>query len=93
MIVCIRSGFSNLRSQRVICDHPQPHTLLLLHASGDLVYHEHMPDSRTNETLRAATAKADGQSRTRNGVPLLPARPGVPRVTPELVRQLEEELR
>jgi hypothetical protein len=29
---------------------------------------------------------------TRNGVPLLPVRPGAPRVTSELVRQLEEEL-
>jgi hypothetical protein len=28
----------------------------------------------------------------RNGVPLLPVRPGAPRVTSELVRQLEEEL-
>jgi hypothetical protein len=30
--------------------------------------------------------------RTRNGVPLLPVRSGAPRVTSELVRQLEEEL-
>jgi hypothetical protein len=29
---------------------------------------------------------------TRNGVPLLPIRPGAPRVTSELVRQLQEEL-
>jgi len=29
---------------------------------------------------------------TRNGVPLLPLRPGAPRVTSELVRQLQEEL-
>ena len=29
---------------------------------------------------------------TRNGVPLLPVRPGVARVTSELVRQLQEEL-
>jgi hypothetical protein len=29
---------------------------------------------------------------TRNGVPLLPVRPGSPRVTSELVRQLQEEL-
>jgi hypothetical protein len=28
----------------------------------------------------------------RNGVPLLPVRPGAPRVTSELVRQLQEEL-
>jgi hypothetical protein len=28
----------------------------------------------------------------RNGVPLLPVRPGAPRVTSELVRVLEEEL-
>jgi hypothetical protein len=29
---------------------------------------------------------------TRNGVPLLPVRPGTARVTSELVRQLQEEL-
>jgi hypothetical protein len=29
---------------------------------------------------------------TRNGVPLLPVRPGAPRVTSELVHQLQEEL-
>ena len=29
---------------------------------------------------------------TRNGVPLLTVRPGAPRVTSELVRQLQEEL-
>jgi hypothetical protein len=29
---------------------------------------------------------------TRNGVPLLPVRPGAPRVTSELVRRLQEEL-
>jgi len=30
--------------------------------------------------------------RTRNGIPLLSVRPGAPRVTSELVRQLQEEL-
>jgi hypothetical protein len=30
--------------------------------------------------------------KTRNGVPLLPVRPGAQRVTSELVRQLQEEL-
>jgi hypothetical protein len=30
--------------------------------------------------------------RTRNGIPLLAARPGAPRVTSELVRLLQEEL-
>jgi hypothetical protein len=29
---------------------------------------------------------------TRNGVPLLPVRPGTPRVTSELVRRLDQEL-
>lgn len=29
---------------------------------------------------------------TRNGIPLLPVRPGTPRVTSELVRRLQEEL-
>jgi hypothetical protein len=28
----------------------------------------------------------------RNGIPLLPVRPGAPRVTSELVRQLQDEL-
>lgn len=31
--------------------------------------------------------------KTRNGVPLLPVRSGAPRVTSELVRQLQEELK
>jgi hypothetical protein len=31
--------------------------------------------------------------KTRNGVPLLPVRSGAPRVTSELVRRLQEELR
>jgi hypothetical protein len=30
--------------------------------------------------------------RTRNGIPLLAVRPGAPRVTSELVRQLQDEL-
>ena len=32
------------------------------------------------------------RQRTRNGIPLLAVRPGAPRVTSELVRQLQEEL-
>jgi hypothetical protein len=41
---------------------------------------------------RTAMRPASSRLRTRNGVPLLPLRPGAPRVTSELVRQLQEEL-
>ena len=41
---------------------------------------------------RGALRPAPSRRTTRNGVPLLPVRPGAPRVTSELVRQLEEEL-
>ena len=34
----------------------------------------------------------NSRRRTRNGIPLLAVRPGAPRVTSELVRQLQEEL-
>lgn len=42
---------------------------------------------------RNALRPAPARGVTRNGVPLLPVRPGAPRVTSELVRQLQEELR
>jgi hypothetical protein len=41
---------------------------------------------------RTAMRPAPSSSATRNGVPLLPVRPGAPRVTSELIRQLMEEL-
>jgi hypothetical protein len=41
---------------------------------------------------RNAMRPAPARRATRNGVPLLPVRPGAQRVTSELVRQLEEEL-
>jgi hypothetical protein len=41
---------------------------------------------------RDAMRPAPGRRATRNGVPLLAVRPGAPRVTSELVRQLQEEL-
>lgn len=41
---------------------------------------------------RAALRPTPSSRATRNGVPLLPVRPGAPRVTSELVRQLQEEL-
>jgi len=41
---------------------------------------------------RTALRPASSARRTRNGVPLLPIRPGAPRVTSELIRQLQEEL-
>ena len=42
--------------------------------------------------VRQAMRPAPSTRATRNGVPLLPVRPGAPRVTSELVRQLQEEL-
>jgi hypothetical protein len=41
---------------------------------------------------RKAMHPVPSSRNTRNGVPLLPLQPGVPRVTSELVRQLQEEL-
>ena len=41
---------------------------------------------------RIAMHPAPSNSTTRNGVPLLPIRPGAKRVTSEFVRQLQEEL-
>jgi hypothetical protein len=41
---------------------------------------------------RRAMRPAQSSRATRNGVPLLAVRPGAPRVTSELVRQLGEEL-
>lgn len=42
---------------------------------------------------REALRRASARGAMRNGVPLLPVRPSAARVTSELVRQLEEELR
>jgi hypothetical protein len=41
---------------------------------------------------RKAMRPTPARRATRNGVPLLSVRPGAPRVTSELVRQLQEEL-
>jgi hypothetical protein len=41
---------------------------------------------------RTALRPVTPARRTRNGVPLLPLRPGAQRVTSELVHQLQEEL-
>jgi hypothetical protein len=41
---------------------------------------------------RNALRPVNGRHKKRNGVPLLPVRDGVTRVTSELVRQLQEEL-
>ncbi len=41
---------------------------------------------------RGALRPSPQRSKSRNGVPLLPVRPGAPRVTSELVRKLQEEL-
>ncbi|MGD0346009.1 MAG: hypothetical protein ABSA85_04590 [Terracidiphilus sp.] len=51
-----------------------------------------MADPHTNKASRTADAGGAGSGVTRNGVPLLPLRPPAPRVTTELVRQLEQEL-
>jgi len=42
---------------------------------------------------RAAMLPHSSNRKIRNGVPLLPVRKDAPRVTSELVRQLQEELR
>ena len=41
---------------------------------------------------RAALCPTPSERKTRNGVPLLAVRAGAPRVTSEMVRQLQEEL-
>ena len=41
---------------------------------------------------RRALRPTPATHKTRNGVPLLPIRPDAPRVTSELVRELQEEL-
>jgi hypothetical protein len=46
-----------------------------------------------SELARKAMRPESSRRSKRNGIPLLPARPGAPRVTSELVRQLQEELR
>ncbi|MFZ0392766.1 MAG: hypothetical protein WCF17_05375 [Terracidiphilus sp.] len=45
-----------------------------------------------SELARNALKPQPSRRVTRNGVPILPVRPGAPRVTSELVRQLQEEL-
>jgi len=45
-----------------------------------------------SDLARRTLRPSSPQCATRNGVPLLPIRPGTQRVTSELVRQLEEEL-
>ncbi len=41
---------------------------------------------------RCALRPATSRGSVRNGIPLLPVKPGSPRTTSELVRQLNEEL-
>ena len=45
-----------------------------------------------SDLARKAMRPAPSALTTRNGVPLLPVRPGTPRVTSEPVRKLQEEL-
>lgn len=46
-----------------------------------------------SELARKAMSPIPSSHRKRNGIPLLPVRPNSPRVTSELVHQLQEELR
>ena len=50
-----------------------------------------MPKPQTAPTKRQENPISTTRA-TRNDVPLLPLRPGAPRVTSELVRQLQKEL-
>lgn len=45
-----------------------------------------------SELARTALHPTKISSTSRNGIPLLPLRPGAPRVTSELVRQLGEDI-
>jgi hypothetical protein len=65
----------------------------VLAAAKELAATERKSVGEVISTLaRTALRPAPSRHRTRNGVPLLPVRPGAKRVTSELVRQLQEEL-
>lgn len=66
----------------------------VLAAAKELATMERKPVGEVISSLaRLALRPVPSRLSTRNGVPLLPVRPGAARVTSELVRQLEEELR
>jgi hypothetical protein len=46
-----------------------------------------------SDLARQTLQKSVSKRRTRNGVPLLPARTNIPSVTPEIVNQLRDETR
>jgi hypothetical protein len=64
----------------------------ILNAAKELAAIEHKTVGQVISSLarRALSPSESGRS-TRNGIPLLPVRPGSPRVTSELVRELLEE--
>ena len=65
----------------------------VLAAAKELAATENKSVGEVISTLaRNALRPAPSRHRTRNGVPLLPVRPGAKRVTSQLVRQLQEEL-
>jgi hypothetical protein len=65
----------------------------VLAAAKELAAIEHKSVGEVISVLaRNALRPAAPRRRTRNGVPLLALKPGAPRVTSELVRQLQEEL-
>jgi hypothetical protein len=65
----------------------------VLAAAKELAASERKSVGEVISTLaREAMRPPSARRAMRNGVPLLPVRPGAPRVTSELVRQLEEEL-
>ena len=49
-----------------------------------------VPKPQTAPTKRQEIPISTNRA-TRNGVPLLPVRPDAPKVTPELIRQLEDQ--
>jgi hypothetical protein len=66
----------------------------VLVAAKEMAATEHKSVGEVISALaRKAMQPAPSRRATRNGVPLLPVRPGAPRVTSELIRQLQDELR
>jgi hypothetical protein len=65
----------------------------VLAAAKELAATERKTVGEVISSLARHALRPEPSSRTtRNGVPLLTVRPGAPRVTSELVRQLQEEL-
>jgi hypothetical protein len=65
----------------------------VLAAAKEIAATEHKSVGEVISALaRRAMRPTPSRRATRNGVPLLPVRPGAPKVTSELVRQLQEEL-